>query len=395
MSLASRILNALHPERVNREIDEELQLHIEEAIASGRDPDEARRTFGSILRQREASHSIRVAGWLESLLADTKFGWRQLCRNKVASATAVLSLALGIGSCVGAFRLIDALLWRPLPISGASRLYALSRKVTLFNGKPAVDGYWATPDFRLMRDAVKDQADLIAISDADRTDITWSTDDDVEKAHVVYVSGNMFPLFGLQPALGRLLIPADDRGLGAGPYAVLSWDYWNHRFGRDPRVLGRLLHIGDQTFQIIGVGPRNFTGTEKGTIADIFLPLSMSTYATQDRTNWHRIFLMLKPGVNPATALEPIRQHLSAVNHAFASACSTCYRGETQASIARFLNQTLVIDPAGAGISDLQKDYRQSLGILGLLAALVLIIACVNVANMMTAQAAARAQEIA
>ncbi|MGC2499514.1 MAG: hypothetical protein WA374_17330 [Acidobacteriaceae bacterium] len=217
MSLASRILNALHPERVNREIDEELQLHIEEAIASGRDPDEARRTFGSILRQREASHSIRVAGWLESLLADTKFGWRQLCRNKVASATAVLSLALGIGSCVGAFRLIDALLWRPLPISGASRLYALSRKVTLFNGKPAVDGYWATPDFRLMRDAVKDQADLIAISDADRTDITWSTDDDVEKAHVVYVSGNMFPLFGLQPALGRLLIPADDRGLGAGP----------------------------------------------------------------------------------------------------------------------------------------------------------------------------------
>ncbi len=395
MSLASRILNALHPERVNREIDEELQLHIEEAIASGRDPDEARRTFGSILRQREASHSIRVAGWLESLLADTKFGWRQLCRNKVASATAVLSLALGIGSCVGAFRLIDALLWRPLPISGASRLYALSRKVTLFNGKPAVDGYWATPDFRLMRDAVKDQADLIAISDADRTDITWSTDDDVEKAHVVYVSGNMFPLFGLQPALGRLLIPADDRGLGAGPYAVLSWDYWNHRFGRDPRVLGRLLHIGDQTFQIIGVGPRNFTGTEKGTVADIFLPLSMSTYATQDRTNWHRIFLMLKPGVNPATALEPIRQHLSAVNHAFASACSTCYRGETQASIARFLNQTLVIDPAGAGISDLQKDYRQSLGILGLLAALVLIIACVNVANMMTAQAAARAQEIA
>ena len=90
-----------------------------------------------------------------------------------------------------------------------------------------------------MRDAVKDQADLIAISDADRTDITWSTDDDMEKAHVVYVSGNMFPLFGLEPALGRLLTPADDRGPGLDPYAVLSWDYWNHRFGRDPHVLGR------------------------------------------------------------------------------------------------------------------------------------------------------------
>src|SRR5258708_955240 len=207
MSLWSRILNAVRGERLNREIEEELQLHIEEAIASGRDPDEARRTFVSILRQREASHSIRVAGWLESLLADVSFGWRQLCRNKVTSVAAVLSLALGIGSCVAAFRLIDALLWRPLPISGASHLYVLSRKMTGLYGKPAEDGHWATPEFKVMRDAVKDQADLIAISDADRTDITWATngssDDDTEKAHVAYVSGNMFPLFGLEPALGR------------------------------------------------------------------------------------------------------------------------------------------------------------------------------------------------
>ena len=97
---------------------------------------------------REASHSIRVAGWLESLLADVNFGWRQLWRNKITSAAAVLSLALGIGSCVGAFRLIDALLWRPLPISGASSLYVLSRKMTGLYGKPAEDGYWATPEFK-------------------------------------------------------------------------------------------------------------------------------------------------------------------------------------------------------------------------------------------------------
>src|ERR1700733_8917502 len=395
MSLWSRILNAVHGERLNREIDEELQLHIEEAIASGRDADEARRAFGSILRQREASHSIRVAGWLESLLADTKFGWRQLCRNKVTSVAAVLSLALGIGSCVAAFRLIDALLWRPLPISNSSKLYVLSRKMTGLYGKPAEDGHWATPDFNLMRDAVKDQADLIAISDADRTDITWSTDDDVEKTHVVYVSGNMFPLFGLEPALGRLLGPSDDRGPGVDPYAVLSWDYWNHRFGRDPHVLGRSLHIGDQTFEIVGVAPSDFTGTEKGTVTDIFLPLSMNSFATEDRMDWHRIFLMLKPGVNPATALEPIRQHLSAVNRAFGRSCSTCFRGETKASIDRFLNQTLVFHSAGAGISELQKDYRRLLGVLGLLVALVLMIACVNVANMMTTQATARAHEMA
>ena len=395
MSVWSRILNSVRGERLNREIEEELQGHIEEAIASGRDPGEARRTFGSIMRQRETSHSIRVAGWLESLIADTNFGWRQLRRNKITSVAAVLSLALGIGSCVAAFHLIDGLLWRPLPISGASRLYVLSRKMTGLYGKPAEDSHWATPEFKVMNDAVKDQADLIAISDADRTDITWATDDDMEKAHVAYVSGNMFPVFGLEPTLGHLLTPADDRGPGLNPYAVLSWDYWNHRFGRDPHVLGSSLHIGDQTFEVIGVAPSDFTGTEKGTVTDVFLPLSMNSLATQDSVTWHRVFLMLKPGVNPATALEPIRQHLSAVNRTFQADCSTCFRGETKASIDRLLNQTLAFNPAGAGISDLQKDYRRFLAILGLMVALVLLIACVNVANMMTALATSRAQEMA
>jgi predicted permease len=399
MSFWSRISNAARGDRLNREIEEEMQSHIDEAVASGRDLKEAHRAFGSPLHARESSHSIRVAGWLESLLADVRFGWRQLWRNKVASLAAVLSLALGIGSCVAAFRLIDALLWRPLPISNSSKLYILSSKMIGFNGKPMEDDHWATPEYDLMREAVKDQADLIAISDADRTDITWTTqgsrDDNIEKANVAYVSGNMFPLFGLKPALGRLLTPADDRGGAANPYAVLSWDYWNHRFGRDPHVLGSSLHIGDQTFEIIGIGPRDFTGTEKGVVSDIFLPLNVNRSATQDSYNWHHIFLMLKPGASAATALGPLLQHLTAVNRAFGSECSTCFRGETKESIDRYLDQTLAFYPAGAGISDLQKEYRRLLGALGLLAALVLLIACVNVANMMTAQAAARAHEMA
>jgi predicted permease len=395
LSLWSRISNAVRGARLNREIEEELQSHIDEAIASGRDPREVHRAFGSALRAREEGYSIRAAGWLESLFADVSFGWRQLCRNQVTSFAAVLSLAIGTGSCVAAFRLIDALLWRPLPISGSSKLYVLSHKMTGFDGKPVEDNHWATPEFKAMRDAVKEQADLIAISDADRTDITWSTDDDMEKAHVAYVSGKMFPLFGLEPALGRLLTPADDRGPGLNPYAVLSWDYWNHRFGRDPHVLGSSLHIGDQTFEIIGVGPRDFTGTEKGTVTDVFLPVNMNSLASRVSVSWHRTFLMLKPNVNPATELEPLRQHLSAVSRAFEVDCSTCFRGMTQTDIDRFLNQKLVFYPAGAGISELQQDYRRYLGVLGLLAALVLLIACANVANVMTAQAAARAEEMA
>lgn len=394
MSLWSRIPNSLRGERLNREIDEELQSHIDEAIASGRDGDEARRAFGSILRQREAGHSIRVVGWLESLLIDTKFGWRQLCRNKITSVAAVLSLALGMGSCVAAFRLIDALLWRPLPITNADRLFLLSRSMTGLEGKPVTTEYWATPEYKVLRDDVRKQADLIAISEADRTDITWTTDDDMEKAHVVSVSGNMFPLFGLEPALGRLLAPPDDNP-GASPSAVMSWDYWNHRFGRDPHVLGRSIHIGDQTFEIIGVGPRDFTGTEKGTVTDIFLPVSMNQIATQEGASWQRIFAMVKPGTNSASALELLRQHLSAVSKAFQAGCATCFQGARKTDVDRYLNQKLALTSAGAGISDLQKEYRRFLGMLGLLAALVLLIACVNVANTMTAQAAARAQEMA
>src|SRR5216684_1220897 len=128
MSLWSRIVNVVRGDRVSREIDEELESHIEEAIEQGRDPDEARRAFGSPLRQREASRDMRVIAWLDSLRADAVFGWRQLRKKKVTSASAILSLALAIGSCTAAFRLIDALLLRPLPVADPERLYVVARQ---------------------------------------------------------------------------------------------------------------------------------------------------------------------------------------------------------------------------------------------------------------------------
>src|SRR5216684_4256883 len=156
MSLWSRITNVFRGDRLSRDIDEELESHIAEAIERGRDPAEARRAFGSALRQREESRDVRLIAWLESLRADAVFGWRQLKKRKVTSAAAILSLALGIGACTSAFRLIDALLLRPLPITEPKQLYALSRQAG-FNGKPFTYDSWAYPDFRLMRAAVKDQ----------------------------------------------------------------------------------------------------------------------------------------------------------------------------------------------------------------------------------------------
>ena len=110
MSWWSRIANVFRSGHLNREIDEEFASHFEEAVASGRDPEEVRRAFGSALRQREASRDVRLAAWLDSLRADSTFAWRQLQRHKIASAAAIVSLALAIGACTTAFRLIDALL---------------------------------------------------------------------------------------------------------------------------------------------------------------------------------------------------------------------------------------------------------------------------------------------
>src|SRR5580704_3633856 len=108
MSLWTRVWNVFRGDRLNRELNEEFESHLEEAIAEGRDPEDVRRAFGSMLRHREASRRVRVAGWLDGLRADVIFGWRQLRRNRVTSAAAVLSLALAMGACVSAFRLIDA-----------------------------------------------------------------------------------------------------------------------------------------------------------------------------------------------------------------------------------------------------------------------------------------------
>src|SRR5258707_8962334 len=136
MSLWSRIANLARGDRLSREIDEELESHIAEAIEQGRDPAEARRAFGSVLRNREESRDVRLAVWLDSLRADTVFGWRQLMKKKATSAAAILSLALGIGACTSAFRLIDALLLRPLPVAHPERLYAVA-----FEGPSSTDGH--------------------------------------------------------------------------------------------------------------------------------------------------------------------------------------------------------------------------------------------------------------
>lgn len=391
MSWWLRIANVFRGDRLSRDIDEELQLHLAEAVEQGRDPDEARRAFGPALRLREESRDARLITWLDSLRADAVFGWRQLMKNKVASAAAVLSLALGIGACASAFRLIDALLLRPLPIAEPQQVYALLRSGVDPEGHYGTFDGWAYPDFVLMRDAAKGQADLIAVSYSERDDLTFGSDDDIEKAYVQYVSGSMFSNFGLRPAAGRLLNGEDDRTPRAHPYAVLSYDYWKHRFGGDPNVVGRSFRMGNDLYEIIGVGPKRFTGTEPGTMIDVFLPAMMHPAVTHADETWIRTLARVYPGV----AMEPLRAKLDAVSRGFERDRSKDWRNMSQKEIDEYLNHPLLFEPAEGGESDMQSSYRTALAALGVLVALVLLIACANVANLMTAQASARAREMA
>lgn len=396
MSVWSRMANVLRGEKLNREIDEELEAHIEEAVAHGRDAAEARKTFGSTLRHREGSRDVKVVAWLdvawlESLRADAVFGWRQLKKTRVTSAAAILSLALAIGACTAAFRLIDALLLRPLPVAHPERLYDLSRQGIGPDGKPQDFDGWAYPDFQLMRAAVKDQAELFAVSYADPVELTYKSDEEIEKAYLQYVSGWMFPTLGLRPALGRLFTENDDLKPGGHPYAVLSHDYWSHRFGQDPKVIGRTFRMGNDLYEIVGVVEEPFTGTSPGTMVDIFVPTMMHPGALRKDWTWHRTLAMVKPGAS----VEPMAQKLTAVSRAFEEERAKGFGGMRQEDIDNFLNQKVLLESAGTGVSDLQSATRRPLAVLGVLVGLVLLIACANVANLMTAQASTRAREMA
>jgi len=215
MSWWSRVANVFRRDRLDREIDQELQSHIEEAIAHGRDPVEVRRAFGSALRHREASRDVRALPWLDAFRADTIFGCRQLRKHPITSTAAILSLALALGACMSAFRLIDAMLLRPLPVAGADRLRIVARQGVDPGGHFGIGDSFEYPLFARMRTAVKGQAELIAISYSDRTDLTFGSDQEMEKAYRQYVSGWMFDAFALHPAAGRLLTAGDDDAPGA------------------------------------------------------------------------------------------------------------------------------------------------------------------------------------
>ncbi len=388
---------------LNEELESHLRMAVADRVARGESAEDARREamreFGSVPLVADVTRERWGGIWLERLWVDVDFGWRQLRKRKVTTAAAVLSLGLAIGSCMAAFRLVDALFLRPLPITHPERLYGVFRSgPDLGDGSVREETSFECSLFEQMRDAVEDKAVVVAVGYVRRRDITYQSPVDLEKAQVQYVSGSMFDTFGLQPEQGRLLAQSDDVQPGAHPVAVISYDYWTRRFGKDPNAIGRVLHMGDASgelgnnvYQIIGVGPRGYTGTEPGTVTDIFLPTMMSVATTQRTNAWLRILVDLKPGV----AAGPVNERLDAIFKLDQQERVKRYQDNGEQYVQRFLSWHTRLKPASTGISDTQGDYELPLATLCGLAVLVLLIACVNVANLMTGQTTARAREMA
>ncbi len=389
MSRWSRLRNVFRA-NVTDDIDEELRLHLEEAIAQGRDPREARRALGSTLRLREESRDARVFSWLDSIRADVVFATRQIRRHAIASVAGMLSLGLAIGACTAAFRVADALLWRPLPIVHPDRLHVMSLLGTDVSGRSGRGYSWAYPQFALMRDAIAPNALLLAASQTQPLQVRYDATSETERATAQFVSGALFPTFGLTPAVGRLLTPADDL-TGAAPSAVLSTPYWRTRFGADPAIVGRRVDTGRGSALIVGVVAGPFSGTEPGTEVDLFLPTLLHQSVAKDDATWLRAFVVLAPG----TAIAPVRDRARAVWRAYEAERLKRDAALPSSAVEQALNLQFEITPAPAGSSGVSANYALPLAALGLMVALVLLIASGNVANLRSAQAASRSREMA
>ncbi len=342
---------------------------------------------------RDESRDIRLVPWLDSLRADVAFGWRQLLKSKVTSAAAILSLGLAVGAGTAAFRLVDALLLRPLPIDRPERLYSLDRiAMSPTTGQPMPMTPYDYPSFRTARTVANPEAELIAVSSARSTDLSYGSNLELEKADLQYVSGWMFDAFGLSPALGRLLTEDDDRIPQGHPYAVLSHDYWQSRFAADPGVIGQTFTLDKRLYEIVGVVQPGFSGVEPGTMTDIFVPTMMNSLVERSRLNWFRTLALVEDDIE-------VQSLLSRMQVAFATHLQDTekdLRGRlSESQLEERLSQQLRLEPATAGASGMQRNFRQPMIVLSILVALVLMIACANVANMMTARSSSRAREMA
>ena len=395
-----RLFGSAGVSRPDEDLEEELRLHLElareDAHLRGTPAAEtaraARLRAGGLDQALERLRDQRGLPTLDALMTDVAFGWRQIVRHRTASLSVVLVLGLALGATMAAFRLMDAVLLRPLPVADPSRLFAVTLNTFDPDGRAENRDDFDYPTFRKYADAVAGHADVMLIGMAVHRPIRIDGADP-ERAVQQFVSGNVFPTLGLQPVAGRLLGPQDDVTPDGHPVAVISHHFWQSRFGGDPAVIGRTFQIGARVIEIVGVTPNGFTGTEPGSLTDFFLPSMMNPEALNQRGwSWFRMWVRPKNGSDRAQVQVPLQAQFRADQLARVEALP---RDTPRLRVDTLLAEGLELQPAGSGISGLQKAFRRPLWILAALAALLLLIACANVANILLARAISRRTEMA
>lgn len=330
-----------------------------------------------------------------------KLAFRRLLKTPFVSLVAIVSLALGIGANAAIFSLYDQTLLRPLPVVRPAELVNLSAP----GPKPGSQSCNQAGDcdsvfsYAMFRDLERLQTVFTGLAAHVGFGANLAYRGQTTNAQGMLVSGSYFPVLGLQPALGRLFTPEDDRNIGNHFVTVLSHDYWSTRLGSNPMVLNETIIVNGQALTIVGVAPRGFSSTTLGSEPKVFVPLTMRGLMSPGwkgfdnrQSYWAYLFGRLKPGVS-------IDQARAGINSVYAPIVNDVeaplQKGMSDQTMARFKAKTIGVEPGHRGQSSVHTEAKTPLLFLMAVTGIVLLIACANIANLLLARGAGRATEMA
>ena len=365
----------------SEEIRSHLDLEADDLRGEGLCGDEAeataRRSFGNITAIEERFHEKGRFVWFDALAQDLRYSLRIMVRSPGFTIAAVLTLALGIGANTAIFSLIDSVLLRLLPVHEPASLYFINN-----GGTNAVGGSPPYPCFEGIRAQSRSFTGMAAFTSRSEK---IRLGGNLETANIGLVSGSFHEVLGLRPAVGRLLT-ADDERLSP-PAAVISYGYWQRRFGANPEAVGKTFSLDERTFTIVGVAPRDFFGLNPGVAEDVTVPITIAAFAITGKESWwFKAVARLKPGVTPENARAEIDPIFKAYLNERAGISAERRR--------QYFNQ-IVLTPASRGLDTLRRQFSEPLLALMCVVALVLLIACANITNLLLARAATRRREFA
>jgi len=397
MSWFHRLANTFRPRSLSRDLDREMAFHLAERAddlaAHGMSDDdaslEARRRFGNTTAVTERTRDRDVVLWLESLLADTRYAARTLIANPGFTAVAVLSLALGLGANTAIFTLANTVVLRSLPVRDPQQLVLVDIRDTKHTADKG-DPYFTNPIWEEIRDHTHVLSGSFAY--ANRT-FNLASGGIVRHATGAVVSGAFFNVLGVRVVAGRLFGPSEDVR-GCSGVAVVSGGFADRELGGAASAVGRTLSLEGHPVPVVGVADPRFFGIEVGRKADVFVPLCTvdlfdGPHALDERSRWYLEVMGRAPGLTP----EMVSARLSAAAPAIFQA--TLPADWSKASQTHYLSQVFGARPAAGGLSELRNQYAHPLWLLMAAVGVVLMIACVNIANLLLARGAARQREIA